>query len=63
MQSIADYQARVQNELARNGARRELTSAEEELVREQWQAGSRTDVCAALIRTDRHLAGAGRAEG
>ncbi len=54
--SLAAYQGRVQAELERAGVERDLTIAEVAFVAEQWQAGNRFDLCAALIRTDRDLA-------
>lgn len=58
--AFALYKANVQNWLSLNRQPSCLTETELRTVHASFDAGERTDLCAALIRTDRFLQGAGR---
>ena len=55
--SLKRYASDVQIALIGNGASGTLSIDEVHSVEQAWLAGERSDLCAALIRTDRHLNG------
>lgn len=59
-EALRRYTENVRTFLASHNEEPRLTDAEHELVRHGFQTAMRYQLAASLIRTDRHLQGAGR---